>query len=330
MKKVPVLFMRIAWMQNYRGVTKDDIPAGAGSHVEENKDGGEVYNFKPHRGKCYGYVRVAKGNRIDIGKIGGKPGHEAVDGITVIFFAKHPGAGGQYIVGWYKNATVYRSIQNLRRGARNWHTGYTTTSDDYQLIAEDDRVFEVPHAEKGNEGWTGQANVWYPASKGKKSFLKKVEAYIDNPSAWIDRTRRPKPPLTAFQKDAEIRKKVELAGMERVAEYYSKRGYDVSDVSTLNYGWDMEATKGQLTLLLEVKGLSGNFGEYQFEITPNELAKSKSNRRRFCFCVVSHALNAKKQRLDIFYDQGKHWKTVDGKELKIQEVKSARGVLKQD
>ncbi len=284
MKKPPIVFMRIAWMKHYRGVTHSDIPSGAGSHVEQNKDGGEVFNFQPHQGKFYGYARMQGDRNINIDKLGAQVHSQAVDDVTVVFFSKNPATGGQYITGWYKKATVYRSIQNLKRDAREGHSSYNVLADknDGLLIPEDDRVFEIPH---GQIGWPGQTNVWYVPS-GKAAFLKKLEDYMTDPALWIDRTRKRRKPLTAFQKDAELRKQVEVVAMERVAEYFADRGYEVSDESTKNYGWDMEAVKGKQRLLLEVKGLSGRFGDFQFIVTPNEYKKILSNLNFFLFCVV--------------------------------------------
>ena len=54
--KKKVVFCEVAWMKQYRGVTDDDKPMNGGKYIEENGDGGEVYNFKPCNRKCYGYV----------------------------------------------------------------------------------------------------------------------------------------------------------------------------------------------------------------------------------------------------------------------------------
>jgi hypothetical protein len=326
MKKPLTLFMRIAWMKHYRGVTDDDIPSGAGSHVEQNRDGGEVFNFQSHNGKFFGYARMQSDRNINIDKLGAKAHEQSVGDVTVVFFAKNPATGGQYIIGWYRNAEVFRSTQNLRRDAREGHSSYNVVAyrKDGHLIPEDDRVFDIPH---GQGGWPGQTNVWYVPS-GKAAFLKKLEEYMADPVSWIDRTRKKRPPLTAFQKDVEKRKQVEISAMTTVADYFSDRGYDVTDVSTQNLGWDMEAKKVSQLFLLEVKGLSGEFGEYQFDVTPNELAKSKTNRKHFRFCVVSNALSKKHKRLEIFYDQHGKWKTVDGKELILSEIRSAKGILR--
>jgi hypothetical protein len=326
LKYQPILFMRIAWMKHYRGVTDDDIPSGAGSHVEQNRDGGEVFNFHPHKGKFYGYARMQGDRNINIDKLGAKASEQSVGDVTVVFFAKNPATGGQYIIGWYRNAEVFRSTQNLRRDARDGHSSYNVVADrkDGHLILEDDRVFDIPH---GQGGWPGQTNVWYVPS-GKAAFLKKLEEYMADPVSWIDRTRKRRKPLTAFQKDAELRRQVEIAAMERVVDYFSDRGYDVSDVSTLNYGWDMEAVKGKQRLLLEVKGLSGRFGDFQFVVTPNEYKKCVTNRNHFRFCVVSEAVNKKNQTLDIFFNQKGRWLSVDGKELILKKEVSAFGILK--
>ena len=38
-----ILFLNIAWMERYKGITDDDKPIGGGSWVSENNDAHEKY-----------------------------------------------------------------------------------------------------------------------------------------------------------------------------------------------------------------------------------------------------------------------------------------------
>ena len=49
----PLLVFRIGYMKSYRGF--GDI-SGGGSYIEEHGEGGEMWNFQPDHGYCYGYV----------------------------------------------------------------------------------------------------------------------------------------------------------------------------------------------------------------------------------------------------------------------------------
>lgn len=51
-----ILLVRTAWMKYYEGTTKTDIPRSGAKYIKENKNGGEIYNFKNRSGKIFGYI----------------------------------------------------------------------------------------------------------------------------------------------------------------------------------------------------------------------------------------------------------------------------------
>lgn len=105
-----IVFFRIAWMKEYKGVSKTDIPVGGGSYVAENNDGGETTNYLPINGKVYGYVRLANGISLRIEHLGANKNDDSIKNVTVVFMARDPHKGGEKIIGWYKNAEVFRTI----------------------------------------------------------------------------------------------------------------------------------------------------------------------------------------------------------------------------
>ena len=313
------IFIRIAWMKNYQGVTDYDIPAGAGSYVEENQDGGEVYNFYPIGSKYYGYGRVQRNKSIHLEKLGASKDDKFLDGVTIIFFARNkPLGGGQYIVGWYKSARLYREVQQLNKSIkyRRYFNSICEIGEAY-LVPEDDRtVFRVP------EDGPGQSNLWYVENYHKKKYLEDVKEYINNPQNYIRRLPKRKGGGLPWQKDAELKKKVELAAMEAVAKYFKLRMFTVVYRHEENLGWDLEAHLDNKTLLLEVKGLSGPFNIIEF--TSNEYQNSKTNKKHYRICVVEHALNPIHQKIYIYYFDKRGWICEDGSTLKTVEVISAR------
>jgi HNH endonuclease len=104
------LFCNIAWMKSYQGVQMDDQPIGGGSNEEKH----EACNFLAVDGEYYGFVQLQGG--IDLYRIdsGFADGEDQLDGVTVIWTAKHPTEGGSRVVGWYRNATVYKEWRNSR------------------------------------------------------------------------------------------------------------------------------------------------------------------------------------------------------------------------
>lgn len=322
MKEKAIIFLRIAWMKHYQGVNADDIPTGAGSYVEENEDGGEVCNFLPIKGKFYGYARIQGNRNLRLENLGAEVADEFLENVLIILFAKNPESGGQYVVGYYKDATLYREVQFLSGNVRLGHRVYNfiTKTRDGHLINAEDRIFEIP------KDGPGQTNAWYVERYHDKKYIPDLLEYVANPELYISRKSRKRPISAPWQKDIEIRRKVEETAMAVVATYFANRNFEVNYVHKDNFGWDLEAKKDNLILLLEVKGLSGDFN--LVELTPNEYANSKRNKKHYRLCVVSFALEKSRQDLDIFYFEGGKWVSNDGKEIAVQEITSARFVLK--
>ncbi|MDC5698987.1 DUF3883 domain-containing protein [Intrasporangium calvum] len=68
--------------------------------------------------------------------------------------------------------------------------------------------------------------------------------------------------------NAEHNRLVELEAMALVRTGYEDEDWVVTDVSTDNLGWDLEARRGKLVRYIEVKGATGASPE--FFLTPNE------------------------------------------------------------
>lgn len=316
------IFLRIAWMKEYKGVTETDIPSGAGSYVEENEDGGEVYNFYPVKDKIFGFSRVQGGKNIRIERLGTTKQAQEINNVTIVFFAKNDVlGGGQYVVGWYKNATLYRSVQNVNKSLRNGYAAYNSVVniDDAFLVPTMQRTQEVFHIP---DDGPGQSNVWYVQEYGNPSFLNNLKKYIANPKAKLPTTPRNKITGTAWQQDVEKRKQVEWAAMETVQEYFEEQNFEVSYRHTENVGWDLEATINNSTLLLEVKGLSGTFGSV--ELTANEYKNAKQHKRNYRICVVSNALNIAHKKLDIYFYQNGNWVNDNNETIQLSIIETAK------
>jgi hypothetical protein len=312
------IFLRIAWMKHYKGVTGDDIPVGAGSYVTEHDDGGEVSNFYRVRGRYYGYARIQGEKSLRLERLGASKTDKELTDVTVVFFAKNPYTKGQYIVGWYKHATLFKYLQFLgdeQRQRHPEHLTFTATGNAY-LVPDQDRLFEVPD----ESGGPGQSNAWYVEEYHVKGYLREVVKYLDDPENYVFRKAGRG---SGWQRDVERRQKIEFAAMKTVAEYFERRNYIVIYRHTENLGWDMEATSGKQTLLLEVKGLSGDLIAVDF--TPNEFENCKRNRRNYRICVVSQVLKSN-QQLNIFFNETGKWVNQNGGMLIANVRQSARFV----
>jgi hypothetical protein len=277
-----ILFANIGWMIHYRGYNPKDQIDGGGSYRNDDKH--EVYNFMPIDGICYGYVQPVKWGAINLRRIDRNcDAAEQLNNVLVVWMATHPQNGGTYILGWYKNATVYSKFQASQLKQRKYYEyNITAKAEDCILIPLDQRTFKVPRANVIGKGFLGQSNVWYADSDllSVKAFQKDVIDYIN---AFQDI------PVTKQVKiDAEARKQVELAAVKFVTEKYKRFGYQVTSREKENIGWDLDAAKEHVSLKLEVKGLAQS--QISVRISNNEYKSMMNYKDSYRLCVVTNAI----------------------------------------
>jgi len=300
-------------MESYQGIRKSDQISGGGSFVEEEGMGHEVCNFHAHRGKVYGYVQPARGQRsasagtIKLESIvGGKASvdDDQVDGVLVIWTATRP-EGGSVVVGWYKDATVFREYQNFKSApvlhSKNGLEGYRiqAASENAKLLPVDERTIQVPRQTKGG---MGQSNVWYGNSALGEALAKEVQALIKGKpkKRKIKRTRRT---------DPEHNAKVEMAAINLVWEYYENLGYELNSVEKDNVGWDLEASQNKTKLKIEVKGLSGK--SPNIDLSPNEYVAFSENQSLYRLAIVTEALTSPSLYVCRYSQEEQAWQVAD-------------------
>ncbi len=179
-----ILFCNIAWMKYYLGTTEEDKPINGGSYIKENEDGGESYNFQDYNGYCYGYVMLYGNMALEKHFEGVASNQSSVDDVMVIWVATNEN-GETRIVGWYKNATVYREDQyEMAFTDRNHNLYYRikASAKNCYLLPEKQRTFPIERASAVGTGMgMGRSNIWYAESKFAQDILiPKVIDYIEN------------------------------------------------------------------------------------------------------------------------------------------------------
>ena len=174
-----MLFCNIGWMDLYDGIYGDRI-YGGGAFNKKNI-GHEVCNFSRAHGCVYGYVRPPGkekkgGKEIGIKRLGVGKEAKSISGVTVVWTALRKDVG-PVVVGWYRNATVYRKLQpmpeNAERHKKNGLMSYRITAsfNDATLLPPSERNCKIPRA-KDEKGGMGQSNIWYADSpKGKETIV---------------------------------------------------------------------------------------------------------------------------------------------------------------
>ena len=146
---MPVIFARVGWMKWYRGPqTDDEKPIGGGSYNKQEL-GHEAFNFLSLNGALLGYFQpqLRKGypSRIALDRIKAGFTGDALHGVLAVFVATDPKEGGQRIVGWYRDATVYRDDQQSSAKERREFSYFLKgQADKAVLIPEARRSFVIP------------------------------------------------------------------------------------------------------------------------------------------------------------------------------------------
>jgi hypothetical protein len=185
-----LLFCNIGWMERYAGLKgRPDKIVGGGSFVNDNGYGAEVCNFLPaNDGYVYGHVETIQDEndrRIDLSRLGAENDAEQVDKVTVVWTATHPDEGGRRVVGWFRNATVFRERQKLKTYPSPQHRKdkikqyrVRAKASDVWLLPVEDRTLRMGRG----KGWMGQTPWWVPPDKPSDEigrFLEKVAELLN-------------------------------------------------------------------------------------------------------------------------------------------------------
>ena len=208
----PIIFARVADMYYYNGITNKDVPVNGGAYVNETGEAHECYNFCPvyigdEEQVCLGFAMLAQTKKdadmhLHIEKIVGSEAlkkDKAVHNVIVVFCSKAPNSDTMRVVGFYKNATVYRDHQLAEFPNDDWQ--------EYNFIADKKDCVLLPYQErhKGNRWYVpmskrrnssfgfGQSNIWYAqgyqTDEKLYNFLERmiqnIEAY--DGANWVER-----------------------------------------------------------------------------------------------------------------------------------------------
>jgi len=212
-----ILFCNIGWMSRYEGlIGKPDKIVGGGKWVTENETGHEVCNFVVCRdGYVYGHVETIQSERdrkIRIEAIGGSG--DFVEGIDVVWTATDPDEGGRKVVGWYRNATVFRERQKFAEPPSKQHARDEISSYRIRASAKDARQLDLGDrtlAMGRGPGWMGHTPWWVPSDEGPREvrqFVKKTRDLLDGlsgPSAKRPSGSKPRSNSPAAASDPYLR-----------------------------------------------------------------------------------------------------------------------------
>lgn len=324
----PIIYFNVGWMESYAGISPSDQTKGAHGYLKEHAHGAEAFNFQPtSTGTMQGYRPPGTRQRTGIDAIGALPGAPSVSGVLVVWLAKEPATKRTMVVGWYRNATVYREAIELATEVNGERISYTaeTAKADATLVPPMLRTFQVASSRITPGAGFGQNPTWYGAQPVNESVWNYIQSY-DTLRSRPRAAGRPIPPKNG---DPELRRKVEKAAIAHATDYYMALlgpGCEVQSVEAEAKGWDLEIYSNGAPLLVEVKGLLGP--ALVCELTPNEYEKMllPENRSHYVIYVVNNALaEAPAVPVASIFEHtgGKQWRAADGRELVIRPKTAA-------
>jgi hypothetical protein len=311
-----LLFARVGWMHWYRGPQPDDEKPIGGGEYNKTDLGNEAFNFLPSGKKVLGYFqpqlqprerRKAHPSSVHLEKI--EPGFrgDVLDKVLVVFVARNPVSGGQYVVGWYRDATVHRFAQDSSAKERNEFSYFVETAkDNAKLVPSDRRYFPVP----GGKGGFGQANICYvfEDNKGTRKQAEWIDEAIEYVSSYQHEDAAQHPTsetdheisqligttierAAGYQSNPRIRRAIEDYAMLWAYRRLKDLGLSPVDKHKTK-PYDFLCTADGADLYVEVKGTQED-GRC-ISLTPNEVEHAKENKNSALFIVYGVDVKGKK------------------------------------
>ena len=315
MKKL--LYINVPWMKRYEGATDDDKPIGKFRYTREHQMNDHCqFNFKQFGGKVYGHVPGSTNPNLT--KLGGSRSDNSVSGVTVVWIATGEDSKGRVVVGWYKNATVWKERQSPTDELARQRT-IQDSGDRCEFSVEasaEDAVCLLPGKRPRlnvDESGPGQNPFWYGNQSADTQVLQLITNGFDTAPKTKSAARNPR---GGWIQDPIERQKIEDIAMKLVERYFIEDGYDVEDVSDRNLGYDLLAQSKAAALHLEVKGSKSK--TVCIELTPNEFSFAKKNPGTFRLCVGLDVFNEKKLRIFRPVGNATEWQDESGNSIQTE------------
>ena len=359
--KPPILLLHIVNMSAYNGDERA-IHAGGFKHAAKAGWGHEMYNFAAFKGRCYGHVEIMPRDygagpqpiSLDIEKLGAAKGAAFAKGVLVVWIAPCRNGEGREIVGWYRNARVYRDRQEPKgelKKARTFRVPKTKVKEvctyraeaaasDCRLLTPDERVLRIAPRKRGSGKGLGRTLLYLSQKEDDESrqLEKKLRDFIDSGVIVTTPSSAPSTGQAGggYQADVERRKKIEIAAIEHVTRHFADNlKYHVESREPDNKGYDLYARNGDIELCIEVKGRSGpevvadfSFNEYE-KICLHQ--KGRFTDGDYRICIVTDALgeiDAPNLHHFRWWPEQKIWLNSDnGAELKLEPRQAARATV---
>jgi hypothetical protein len=294
----------------------DEKPRGGGKHNIDHL-GHEVFNFRDFEGKLYGVIPP----RIDLLKVDPTASKNTtkLDNVTIIFVARYD--DGQRVVGWYKDAVLYREPEDYPPHVKEQISDQVITSEwgkeavsfkqfraeaptaKSVLLPEDIRTSRPTIPRKGgigrysacypykngkrkDESWIEQTTCFARTYKGRNLLLERCPSSIEEDRSVKESILAAQERKAGFQSNQKIRRAIEDYAMKRAKLKLEQRGFrDFKNTSKLK-SYDYTCYKDGKLYYVEVKGTQTK-GDAVI-LTKNEVAHANENPGNSMIVIVHH------------------------------------------
>ena len=244
-----VVFLHSVNMTRYQG-HEENIHAGSFELAKKLGYGFEMYNFLDIGGRHYGFVELGKPRKghvksIRLENLGASRSDSSLDGVLAIWTAPCRDGKGREVVGWYRNATLYRHIirpkGRVKRARLFTHPeteesleiDYRIDADaeDCRVLHPDERVLRIPAYGREVKGVPGQSSIYYPFNHATDDAVKlrnRVLAFIEQCDV---RSPSPSPRKRPRGEDKTRYEREELRRLQS-SMFVSTSGLDAGDWDT--------------------------------------------------------------------------------------------------
>ncbi|AJQ95515.1 DUF3883 domain-containing protein [Gynuella sunshinyii] len=278
-----IAFVKTGWSEEYAG----GPVVGRHAHISEFEEAHERFNFlQAPTQKFYAYLPP-------IGRNFRPPQPKETNGWLVIFVSARNGNGPLTVVGWYENALFEREYQERPEydSGNDFETDVDGNNYVYCVRATTAHLIPVANRRIVVSGdHFKRTPIIYARGNGQDDEWRQELAVIaeeivaDSGLEDLPELR----PIFNFP-DAEHRKKVEQAAIEKAIKYLKGKKYKVTDRQKDNCGYDLLAKRKSMPneLHIEVKGTS--YDEMRFFMSRNE--KQYMPNPKWRLVIVTSALD---------------------------------------
>ena len=169
-----ILILNIPFCNKYNGIEDNFLNTYDKFFKEKKGAFPEFYNFQDYNGNCYGYVSAKEGI-VNLSEINFKNNEDLLfEKILILWVSKNDKNNNYKLIGWYKNAQVFKYLQkkiSFPSVGRDLYFNTKASSKDCFLLPLEDRNFLI------NLNFENNCNILLKDEKDLSNVLEFINSY---------------------------------------------------------------------------------------------------------------------------------------------------------